>query len=55
MTKLVMCEKLSQVQGHAAVLGANERKESFFIGNGYIVAYRFGHLLELAPPDAYGE
>jgi len=52
---LVICEKPSQAQGYASVLGANERKGGFFIGNGYIVAYCFGHLLELAPPDAYGE
>ena len=52
---LVICEKPSQAQGYASVLGANERKGGFFIGNGYIVAYCFGHLLELASPDAYGE
>jgi len=53
--KLVICEKPSQAQGIAAAIGANERKGGFFIGNGYIVAYCFGHLLELAPPDAYGD
>jgi len=55
MSVLVLCEKPSQAQAYAAVLGANERKDGFFIGSGYIVAYCFGHLLELAAPDAYGE
>lgn len=55
MTVLVLCEKPSQAQAYAAALGANERRDGFFIGSGYIVAYCFGHLLELAPPDAYGE
>jgi DNA topoisomerase-3 len=53
--RLVICEKPSQAQGYAAVLGANERKDGFFIGNGYIAAYCFGHLLELAAPDVYDE
>ena len=54
MSTLVICEKPSQAQGYAAVLGANKREGGFFIGNDYIVAYCFGHLLELAAPDAYG-
>ena len=53
--QLIICEKPSQARSYAAVLGANERKDGYYIGNGYIVAYCFGHLLELAPPDAYGE
>ena len=52
---LVICEKPSQAQGYAAVLGASKRENGYFSGNGYIVAYCFGHLLELAPPDAYGD
>ncbi|MDR1668916.1 MAG: DNA topoisomerase III [Oscillospiraceae bacterium] len=55
MPKLVICEKPRQAQAYAAVLGAKERGDSFFHGNGYIVAYCFGHLLELAPPQFYGE
>ena len=53
--QLIICEKPSQARSYAAVLGANGRKDGYFIGNGYIVAYCFGHLLELAPPDAYGD
>jgi len=51
--KLVIAEKPSVAKSISAVLNANERKGGFFIGNGYIVSYCAGHLLELAPPDAY--
>jgi DNA topoisomerase-3 len=61
--KLVITEKPSVSKSISAVLGANERKYGFFItprgverdGNGYIVAWCYGHLLELAAPDVYGE
>ena len=52
--RLVICEKPSVATSIAAVLNTNERKSGFFIGNGYIVTWCFGHLLGLAPPDAYG-
>ena len=55
MYRLVIGEKPSQAKAYAAVLGANERKDGFFIGGGYIVAWCYGHLLELAAPAAYGE
>jgi len=51
----VIAEKPSVAKSIAAVLGANERKGGFFIGNGYIVSYCAGHLVELAPPDTYDE
>jgi len=60
--KLILAEKPSVAKSIAAVLGANERKDGFFItphergaGNGYIVSWCAGHLLELAAPDAYGK
>jgi len=52
---LVIAEKKSVAQSLSAVLGANERKGGYFIGSGYIVSYCAGHLLELAPPNAYNE
>jgi len=55
MSILVICEKPSQAQNYAAVLGATKRDKGFYTGNGYIVAYCFGHLLGLAAPDAYGD
>ena len=54
MSKLIISEKPSVASSIAAVINANERKDGYFIGNGYIVSYCFGHLLELATPDAYG-
>jgi DNA topoisomerase-3 len=53
--RLVLAEKPSVAASIAAVLGANKRENGFFIGDGYIVSYCFGHLLELAAPDTYGE
>ena len=55
MNILVICEKPSMAQSIAAVLGANQRKESWFEGGGWIVSWCYGHLVELAPADAYGE
>ena len=39
----------------AAVLGANEKKDGYLEGGGYLVSWCIGHLLELAQPEAYGE
>ena len=55
LNQLVLAEKPSVAKSIAAVLEANERKDGFFIGSGYIVSWCFGHLLELAAPDAYGQ
>jgi DNA topoisomerase-3 len=55
MSILVITEKPSQAAAYAAVLGADKRESGFFSGNNYIVAYCFGHLLELAAPDVYSE
>jgi DNA topoisomerase-3 len=52
---LIITEKPSVARQISAVLNAKERKDGFFIGNGYIVSWCAGHLLELAAPDAYGE
>ena len=52
---VVLAEKPSVAKSIAAVLKADERKGGFFIGNGYIVTWCLGHLLELAAPDAYGK
>ena len=50
---LIVCEKPSVAKSIAAVLGAKERREGAYFGNGYIVTWCFGHLLELAEPDEY--
>ena len=53
--KLVIAEKPSVAQSLAAVLGAAERKDGYLIGNGWLVSWCVGHLIELAQPEAYGE
>ena len=53
--KLVIAEKPSVAMSLAAVLGANEKKDGYLEGGGYMVSWCVGHLLELAQPEAYGE
>ena len=55
MYKLVISEKPSVGKSLAAVLGANERRDGYFMGSGYIVSWCFGHLAELAEAAAYDE
>lgn len=51
--KLVIAEKPSVAKSIAAVIGADKRKEGYLEGNGYIISWCIGHLVELAKPDAY--
>lgn len=51
--KLVLAEKPSVAQSIAKVLGANKREGGYLEGNGYIVSWCVGHLVELAQPEAY--
>lgn len=37
------------------VLGATNRKDGHLESNGYLVSWRIGHLVELAPPSIYDE
>ena len=53
--KLVIAEKPSVAMSLAAVLGANEKKDGYLEGGGYLVSWCVGHILELAQPEAYGE
>lgn len=53
--KLVLAEKPSVAQSLAKVLGANKRCDGYMEGNGYIVSWCVGHLVELSPPEAYDE
>lgn len=52
--KFVIAEKPSVAISLAAVLGAKEKKDGYLEGGGYLVSWCFGHLLELAQPDACG-
>ncbi len=53
--KLVLAEKPSVAQNIAKVLGATKREDGYIEGNGYIVSWCVGHLVELAEPEAYDE
>ncbi len=53
--KLVITEKPSVAQTIAKVIGATERQDGYLVGNGYIVSWCVGHLVELAEPGAYDE
>lgn len=53
--KLFLCEKPSQGRDIAAVLGATEKKQGYQSGQGIAVTWGFGHLLEQASPEVYGE
>lgn len=53
--KLVIAEKPSVAQSLAAVLGAKEKKDGYMEGNGWLVSWCVGHLVEMAQPEAYGE
>lgn len=55
MYKLVVTEKPSVAKSIAAVIGATERKDGYLEGNGYLVSWCVGHLVELAQPESYGE
>lgn len=52
---LVIAEKPSVAQSIAAVLGATKRHDGYLEGNGYIVSWCVGHLVELATADSYDE
>ena len=55
IAKLVVAEKPSVAMSYAKVLGATSRKDGYLEGNSYLVSWCVGHLVELAPPNAYGE
>lgn len=53
MYKLCTAEKPNVAEAIAQVVGASEKKEHYFIGNGYIVTWCIGHLIMLSYPDKY--
>ena len=52
---MIVCiaEKPSVAGEIAKVLGARQKKDGYFEGNGYQVTWTFGHLCQLKEPDAY--
>ena len=53
--QLVVSEKPSVAMSYAKVLGATSRQDGYLEGNGYLVSWCVGHLVELAPPNVYDE
>lgn len=54
MITAVIAEKPSVAKDIANVLGVRERHDGYLSGNGYLVTWAFGHLVQLAMPEAYG-
>jgi len=55
IAKLIVTEKPSVAMAYAKVLGAHGRQDGYLEGSGYLISWCVGHLVELAPPSAYGE
>ena len=53
MLNLVIAEKPSVAQSIAKVLGCTGRQDGYLEGNGYLVSWCVGHLIELAEPEGY--
>lgn len=51
--QLFLCEKPAQARDIAGVLGASTRGDGCLQGNGVVVTWCIGHLLELASPEDY--
>lgn len=55
MNKLIITEKPSVGAAYAALLGAKKRMDGYWKGNGYLVSWCLGHLVELAGTESYDE
>ena len=53
--KLVIAEKPSVARDIANVLGAAQKRNGYLEGNGYLVTWCIGHLVQLANPEEYDE
>ena len=51
--KVVLAEKPSVARDIAAFLGAKNRQDGYFEGNGFQVTWAFGHLVTLKDPNEY--
>lgn len=50
----LIAEKPSVAEDIARIIGATQRNDGYLSGNGYMVTWAFGHLIQLAMPEAYG-
>ena len=53
--KLVVAEKPSVAMSLSKVIGADKRQDGYLEGNGYLVSWCIGHLVELSAPERYNE
>ena len=53
--RVYLCEKPSQGKDIARIVGAKQRGNGCYNGPGIVVTWCIGHLIEAAPPEAYGE
>lgn len=51
--KVCIAEKPSVAREIASILGANNKRNGYYEGNGYAVTYTFGHLCTLLEPSDY--
>lgn len=51
--RLFLCEKPSQAKHLAPFVGARQQEQSHFSGDGVVVTYAVGHLLQQAMPEDY--
>ena len=50
----LIAEEPSVAKDIARIIGATQRNDGYLSGNGYMVTWAFGHLIQLAMPEAYG-
>lgn len=50
----MIAEKPSVAKDIARIIGATQRNDGYLSGNGYMVTWAFGYLIQLAMPEAYG-
>jgi len=53
--KLCIAEKPSVAKDIAEIIGAKQRNDGYYEGNGYLVTWTFGHLCTLKEPHDYNE
>ena len=53
--KLVIAEKPSVALSISKIIGAKNKKDGYYEGNGYRVSSCVGHLIQMANPDSYDE
>lgn len=53
--QLVIAEKPSVARSIAGVIGADQKRDGYMEGNGYLVSWCIGHLVSLADAGAYAD